>query len=89
MKRNLGRGERVIRVLIAIVAMASWFFGAVAGTVGILVGVVAIALLGTSAAASCPLHQVMGINTVSAKEKKERDAAGISYPGSTNQSELK
>jgi hypothetical protein len=36
-------------------------------------------LIGTSAAASCPLNSVTNINTMSQKEREEHDAKGISY----------
>ncbi len=78
MKRNLGRTERIIRVVIGVAALASWYFGAVAGTVGIVTGVVAIMLLGTSAAAHCPLHQAVGINSLS--------KGGVSEMASTTKS---
>ena len=67
--KNLGRTERILRVVIAILAIGAWYFGYVAGALAVVAGVVAIAFLGTAATASCPLHHVAGINTMSAKEK--------------------
>jgi len=78
-QRNLGRNDRIIRFMIGIAALGAWYFGAVAGTIAIVIGVAAIMLIGTSAAASCPLNSVANINTMSQKEKDEMDAKGISY----------
>jgi len=65
--------------MIGIAALGAWYFGVVAGTTAIVIGVAAIMLIGTSAAASCPLNSVANINTMSQKEKDEMDAKGISY----------
>lgn len=81
MKRNLGKAERIVRVLIALAALASWYFGAVAGVLGVVAGVVAVMMLGTSAAASCPLHQAVGLNTMS---KAEQDEWGMSAGAEKN-----
>jgi hypothetical protein len=78
-QRNLGRYDRIIRFVIGVAALGAWYFGVVAGTIAIVVGVAAIMLIGTSAAASCPLNSVANINTMSQKEKDEMDAKGISY----------
>jgi hypothetical protein len=78
-QRNLGRYDRIIRFVIGVAALEAWYFGVVAGTIAIVVGVAAIMLIGTSAAASCPLNSVANINTMSQKEKDEMDAKGISY----------
>jgi hypothetical protein len=78
-QRNLGRTDRIIRLVIGILALGAWYFGVVAGTIAIIVGIVAIMLIGTSAAASCPLNSVVNINTMSQKEREEYDAKGISY----------
>jgi hypothetical protein len=78
-RRNLGRTDRIIRLIIGVLALGAWYFGAVAGTIAIVIGVVAIMLIGTSASASCPLNSVTNINTMSQKEREEHDAKGISY----------
>ncbi|MCZ8023415.1 MAG: DUF2892 domain-containing protein [Chryseotalea sp.] len=77
--RNLGQNDRIIRFIIGVVALGAWYFGVVAGTIAVISGVVAIMLIGTSAAASCPLNSVANINTMSQKEREEHDAKGISY----------
>jgi len=66
-QRNLGRTDRIIRLIIGVLALGAWYFGAVAGTIAVIVGIAAIMLIGTSAAA------------MSQKEREENDAKGISY----------
>lgn len=78
-QRNLGKNDRIIRLFIGFVVLGAWYFGAIAGTIAIILGVVALMLIGTSAAASCPLNSVANINTITEKEKKELDEKGISY----------
>ena len=77
--RNLGKKDRIIRFVIGVLVLGSWYFGAVAGTIAILLGVAAIMLIGTAAAATCPLNTIANINTLSQEEKKELDAKGIPY----------
>jgi hypothetical protein len=77
--RNLGKKDRIIRFSIGVLVLGAWYFGAVAGTIAIVLGVAAIMLIGTSAAATCPLNTMANINTMSQKEKKELEAKGIPY----------
>ncbi len=64
MKKNVGSTEKMIRLVIAIIAIAAYFFAGIAGTtIGyIAIGVGAIALL-TGLINFCPLWSVFGINT--------------------------
>jgi hypothetical protein len=78
-QRNLGRYDRIIRFVIGVAALGAWYFGAVAGTIAIVIGIAAFMLIGTAAAASCPLNSMANINTISQKEKDQMDAKGISY----------
>ncbi len=78
-QKNLGRTDRVIRVIIGLAAIGAWYFGAIAGVAAVISGIVAIMLIGTSATASCPLNAAANINTMTQKEKRELDAKGISY----------
>ena len=63
MNRNVGTPDRVIRVVLAAVALI------VAGAVGVPSGlgigllVVAAVLLGTAAVGFCPLYRLLGIAT--------------------------
>ena len=63
MKKNMGGTDRKIRIVIAIIAAILYFTGAVPGTLGIILLVVAGVFLLTSFLNFCPLYTVLGINT--------------------------
>lgn len=67
MKKNMGNADRIIRTLIAIVAAYLYFSGAVPGTLGIVLVVVAAVFLLTSLVSFCPLYALVGLNTCPAK----------------------
>ncbi len=77
--RNIGKTDRIIRVVSALVILASWYFGLVAGITGTLLGIFAIMILGTAASARCGVTYWMNANTMSKNEKQELDAKGIKY----------
>ncbi len=67
MKKNMGGTDRMIRIIIAVIAAILYFTGTVPGTLGIILLVVASVFLLTSFLNFCPLYTVLGINT----KKKE------------------
>ena len=72
MKKNLGRTDSIIRILLA-AALAALFFGKlVTGTWGIILLVVAVVLLLTSVAGFCPLYRLFGFNTSPKTSPKEQ-----------------
>lgn len=63
MKLNMGKADRTVRTLIALVFATLVFTDIVTGTAGyILLGLTAIFIL-TSAFGFCPLYKLFGINT--------------------------
>lgn len=63
MKKNLGSTDKVIRYILAIVAL---FIGFLSGVSGFLQGVfisVALILIGTSLLSFCPLYAIVGLKT--------------------------
>ncbi len=67
MKKNMGSIDKIIRVLVAIVAAVLFFTGTVTGVLGyILLGGAAIFLL-TSLVSFCPLYAPFGISTCKKK----------------------
>jgi cellulose synthase/poly-beta-1,6-N-acetylglucosamine synthase-like glycosyltransferase len=63
MKKNLGSTDKVIRYILAIVAL---FIGFLSGVSGFLQGVfisVAVILIGTSLLSFCPLYAIVGLKT--------------------------
>jgi Inner membrane protein YgaP-like, transmembrane domain len=63
MGRNLGNADRIIRVVVGVVALVGAFgagIGSVGGVVLLLVGAI---MLGTAAVGFCPLYRVLGLST--------------------------
>lgn len=69
MKANVGRIDRVIRVILGVLVLLAgildWFDDEVVNTIGIVVGVL---LLLTAAIGFCPLYRFLGIRTVKGKK---------------------
>lgn len=70
MKKNVGRTDIIIRILIAIVIGVLVFTHVITGTLAIILGIVAIALLLTSLFGFCGLYTLIGINTCRVKQGK-------------------
>ena len=65
MKKNMGKLDRSVRLLIALVLIGVYFSGIVTGTWGIVILVAAGIMALTSLINSCPLYSVWGISTAS------------------------
>ncbi len=70
MKKNVGGIDRAIRAIAGIAAIAVFLLGMVEGTLGIIVLVVGIVLLGTSAIGWCPPYAILGISSCNSEEKE-------------------
>ncbi len=68
MKKNMGSADRIIRFLLAVVVAVLYFTRQISGTAAIILGVLAIIFLLTSAVGFCPLYVPLGIST---RKKKE------------------
>ncbi len=71
MTKNMGAIDRLIRIILAVIIVILLLNGSVAGTFALILGVFAIAFLGTSAIGWCPLYRPMNINTKKTKQKQE------------------
>ncbi len=70
MKTNMGKADRLIRILVAIAAGVLIYFNIISGTLAyILLAVAAIFVL-TSLVSFCPLYAVFGLNTCKVKQKE-------------------
>jgi len=68
MKKNMGVADRSIRIIIALVIAALYYFKVIDGTLAyVLLAFGAIFLL-TSIVSFCPLYPLLGINTCKKKE---------------------
>lgn len=63
MTKNMGTIDRVIRLAIVVIIAALYFAGQLGGTVAIVLGIVAVAFLGTSLIGWCPTYVPFGIST--------------------------
>jgi hypothetical protein len=63
MTKNMGTVDRSIRILIAIALIVLFATGRIASTLAIVLGVIAIAFLVTSAIAWCPSYLPFGVST--------------------------
>jgi hypothetical protein len=72
MNKNMGTADRAIRIILAIVIGILYFTGRISGTLGIILGVVAIVFLVTSFMSWCPAYMPFGFTTC----KKPGDTSG-------------
>lgn len=63
MKQNMGTVDRVLRMVIAVALVVLFFAGAVTGTEGILLVLLAGLLALTSLSGYCPVYPLFGIDT--------------------------
>ena len=63
MKKNMGSVDRVVRVVAALVVLALYLSGQITGTAAIILGIIAVVFVLTSAVGSCPLYLPFGLST--------------------------
>ena len=63
MKKNIGNTDKLIRLLLALLVAVLYFTGVISGTLAVILGIVAVALVVTSMVRFCGLYTLLGINT--------------------------
>ncbi|MGB4293520.1 MAG: DUF2892 domain-containing protein [Bacteroidales bacterium] len=63
MKKNTGKLDRIIRLIIALLIGILYFTNVISGTLGIVLLVFAVILLITSITGFCGIYTLLGINT--------------------------
>lgn len=63
MKKNVGRIDKVIRILVAIVVVALYFTNVISGTMAVVLLILSAILILTSLISFCPLYWPLRINT--------------------------
>ncbi|PTN10235.1 DUF2892 domain-containing protein [Mangrovibacterium marinum] len=63
MKRNIGRADRLLRVIIAAIIALLFLNGTIGRTWGLVLMVIAIVLVLTSLFRFCPLYRLGGIDS--------------------------
>jgi hypothetical protein len=71
MKKNLGNLDKLIRFFLAVNLGLLFVTGVVNGVLGIVFIALAVILLLTSLAGTCPLYSVLGLSSKSKKTKDE------------------
>ncbi|OBX27236.1 Protein of unknown function (DUF2892) [Gelidibacter algens] len=69
MKTNMGKSDRMIRLLIAAVIVILYIANIISGTLGIILLVVAGIFILTSVVSFCPLYALLGMNTCKTSQK--------------------
>jgi hypothetical protein len=70
MTKNLGTTDRIVRSLSAVVLLFLILTGAIEGTLAVIFGIVAAALLVTSAISFCPVYLPLKISTLTGPKPK-------------------
>ena len=65
----MGTIDRIIRVILAVVVVVLYFTGQITGIAAIILGVVALIFVVTSAIGFCPLYVPLKLSTVKKAEK--------------------
>lgn len=63
MKQNMGTIDRTIRAVLGIVVAILYFTDQITGTAAVVLGILAVIFLLTSAVGFCPLYAPFGIST--------------------------
>lgn len=63
MKANMGKSDRIIRSLLALVMLILYFTNIITGTLGLILVVLSIVFLLTSTISFCPLYVPFGLST--------------------------
>jgi len=63
MKKNMGNADRLIRFVLAIVVAVLYFTNQITGTAALILGILAVIFLLTSAVGFCPLYVPFKIST--------------------------
>ena len=72
MIKNMGKYDKVVRIIIAILSIALYFGNIVTGTWGIVLLVVAAILVFTSLMGTCPIYAIFGYSTCPVKESSSK-----------------
>ena len=67
MKKNMGKVDRILRIVLALVLGFLFYNGTITGTLGIVALVVAVVFALTSFVSFCPLYTIFGLSTCKAK----------------------
>ncbi len=67
-RKNCGTMDRVARIFVGALIGATYFMGYIRETVALVLGVVALVMIGTGVAGYCAIYEPLGIDT---REEKD------------------
>jgi len=70
MTKNVGTTDRIVRSVAGIVLLFLILTGAVEGTLAVILGILAAALLVTSAISYCPVYSPLKLSTIKGQKPK-------------------
>ena len=70
MKKNMGKADKIIRLIAALVIAGLYFGSIISGGFGIVLIVVAVIFVTTSFINFCPLYTILGLNTCPIDQQK-------------------
>lgn len=71
MKKNVGNGDRFLRIILGIIGVILALSGSFDGNYKWALLIVGLVLVITSSMQFCPLYTILGINTCKVKAKKK------------------
>jgi len=72
MKKNIGTLDRTLRLLAALAIILLYATGQLTGTTTIVLGIVALLLIGTSLTGYCPVYPLLKISTIKKDQKAQQ-----------------
>jgi hypothetical protein len=63
MKLNMGSADRIVRLIAVVIIAALYFTDQITGTAAIILGIVAVAFILTSAVGFCPMYAPFRFST--------------------------
>ncbi|KIX20410.1 transmembrane protein [Flavobacterium sp. 316] len=71
MKKNIGNGDRFLRIIIGVIALILGLSGSIDGTLKWIVLVLGLVMVVTSSIQFCGIYALLGINTCKVKHHKK------------------
>jgi len=68
MKKNMGIIDRIVRVILAVTVAVLFFTGQITGILAVVLGIIALIFVVTSAIGFCPLYAPFKISTIKKKQ---------------------
>ena len=68
MKKNMGGTDRILRIIIALIAVTLYFTNIISGTLAYVLLTLSAVFVLTSFMRFCPLYSIFGLNTCKLKE---------------------